>query len=345
MRGGCWGFDGVRPVAAFVWSRSRKVCIGAIAAAFVLAIGTLSGFWLSGAFAGKRHYWATSLSRTVDDGLLQGLQEAVARGEVGWLDVDPKFPVPAMAAGTNLIFYHVGGNCYIGSDCDRFPASAPTGDQWGDSERVIDLTEAETRKIVVADLIEIVRQADQLAPVGAIIGVHLDNVHRLDADGIAGVVNDYLRAVEAAREQGLLARHRPIGYIAKNNPQAFAQALDRRLLVAAPLYQINENATLSANGTLDDDSRLAQQIGRRYGIPVFLKTFGTDIGYAIDVAGDQVNVHVSPEMTRRMARLPHVSGAAWSADERRYRPTMFAQGSPVRPVLFPYRHRLAERPK
>src|SRR6185295_270921 len=40
-----------------------------------------------------KQYWATGLSRAVDSGLLQGLQDAVARGEVGWLDVNPEFPV------------------------------------------------------------------------------------------------------------------------------------------------------------------------------------------------------------------------------------------------------------
>jgi hypothetical protein len=130
-----------------------------------------------------------------------------------------------------------------------------------------------------------------------------------------------------------------IGYIAKNNPDAFREALDHRLLAAAPLYQINENATLSRDGMLDDDSRVAQQTGRRYGIPVFLKTFGTDVAYTIEQ--NQVTVHVSQEMTRRMAQLPYIFGAAWSPDEARYQPTLFGQGSPVRPVRFPYPSRLA----
>jgi len=30
-----------------------------------------------------------------------------------------------------------------------------------------------------------------------------------------------------------------------------------------------------------------------------------------------------------MAQLPDISGAAWSADEGRYHPTIFVQGSPV----------------
>ena len=246
-------------------------------------IGALFVFWLMGPTGeSKRQYWATSLSPTVDKGLLQGLREAVARGEVGWLDVDPKFPVPAMTPGINLILYHVGGNCYIGADCDRFPSSEPTGDRWGDKERTIDLNDPQTRKIVVADLIGIVRQGDELAPMGSIVGVHLDNVHRLDADGLARMFNDYLQAVEAARHQGLISRTRAVGYIAKNNPEAFREALDQRLLAAAPLYQINENATLSRDGVLDDDLRVAQQTGRRYGIPVFLKTFGTDVAYTIE---------------------------------------------------------------
>jgi len=72
---------------------------------------------------------------------------------------------------------------------------------------------------------------------------------------------------------------------------------------------------LSRDGTLDGDSRIAQKIGRRYGIPVFLKTFGTDVAYAIEQSGSRVNVYVSQDMTRRMAQMPNVSGAAWSPDD------------------------------
>jgi hypothetical protein len=54
-----------------------------------------------------------------------------------------------------------------------------------------------------------------------------------------------------------------------------------------------------------------------------------------------VNVYVSQDMTRRIAQMPNVSGAAWSPDEARYQPTLFAQGSPARPVLFAYGNRLA----
>ena len=278
----------------------------------------------------SKQYWATSLSDNVDSGLLQGLRDAVAQKEVGWLDVDPKSPVPAVAPGTNLIFYHVGGNCYIGSDCDRFPSSKPTGDRWGNEEREIDLNDAETRRIVIADLVKIIRQADELAPNGATVGVHLDNVHKLDANGLARVFNEYLQAVTAAKEQGLISKARTVGYIAKNNPEGFKKALDEKLLRTVPLYQINENATLSRGGALDKSSRVAQDIGRVYRIPVFLKTFGTDVAYTIEQDGKSVDVHVSEDMTRQMARMPNISGAAWSVDEARYQPTLFAQGAAVR---------------
>ena len=327
----------------FTLSRSWKILIGGIGAVAALAIGTLAIFCLMGPFGeAKKQYWATSLSSTVEGALLQGLQEAVARGEVGWLDVDPKFPVPAMTAGVNLILYHVGGNCYIGSDCDRFPASQPTGDRWGGSERTLDLNDPQTRKLVVADLIEIVQQGVKLAPEGSIVGVHLDNVHKLDADGLAKMFNDYLQAVAAAKEQGLISKTRTVGYVAKNNAEAFRKALAQQLLSAAPLYQINENAMLSQDGELDDDSRVAQDIGRRYGIPVFLKTFGTDVAYTTKQDGDEVDVFVSQDMTKRMAQLPNIAGAAWSPNERRYQPTLFAQGSAVRPALFPYGSRLGK---
>src|SRR6202011_4438415 len=90
----------------------------------------------------RKQYWATSLSGAVHDTVLQGLYDAVTRGEVGWLDVDWQNGIPKMRRGINLILYHVGGNCYTGSDCDRFPSSEPTGDRWGKTERMIDLTDA-----------------------------------------------------------------------------------------------------------------------------------------------------------------------------------------------------------
>ncbi len=304
-------------------------------------LGTLPVFWSGGAFAqAKKHYWATSLSGTVDSNILQGLQDAVARGEQGWLDVSRRASDAARAPGINLILYHVGGNCRIGNDCSRFPATQPTRDGWSDSERAVDLTDPQVRTIVVADLLRIVQNADQIAPPGATVGVHLDNVHRLDADGLAKIFNEYLHAVEAARQQGLISKGRAVGYIAKNNPAAFARALEERSLEALPLYQINENATLSPDGALDRASRIAQQNGRRYGIPVFLKTFGTDVAHTVDQTGAPTRVYVSPEMTRQMAQLPDISGAAWSPDERRYQPTLFAQGAAVEGPL-PYRSRTA----
>ena len=278
----------------------------------------------------KKQYWATSLSRAVNRGFLQGLQDAVARGEVGWLDVDVEFPVANMTPGTNLILYHVGGNCYTGSDCDRFPSSKPTGDRWGNDEREIDLTDPQTRKIVVADMINIVRRADERAPAGATVGVHLDNVHRLDAGRLALLFNEYLAAVETARQQGLISKTRTVGYVAKNNPEGFKGALDLKLLKTPPLYQINENATLNQEGTLDESSRVAQDLGRRYNVPVFLKTFGTDVAYTIERDGKRVDINVTQDMTRRMAEMPNISGAAWSSDEAHYQPTLFAQGAPVK---------------
>jgi hypothetical protein len=277
----------------------------------------------------KKQYWATSLTRSVDNGLLQGLYKAVARGEVGWLDVDAAKSIPRLEPGINLILYHVGGNCYIGEDCERFPASEPTNDRWDEGERTIDLNDAAARKIVIEDLVALVKKADAVAPAHAIVGVHLDNVHRLGAQGLADVFNDFLKAVEAARQRGLVSSARVVGYVAKNNPVGFKQALERRLLDARPLYQINENAKLSQDGTLDRDSRIARQIGRQYCLPVFLKTFGSDVAYATEQDGDEVKIYVSKEMTRRMAQLPDISGAAWSADEGRYQPTIFVQGSPV----------------
>ena len=318
--------------------RLDRIC--GLALLCLLMFGWMSITWqMFASKHAKKHYWATSLGRTVDDGVLQGLQQAVDRGEVGWLDVDPKFPVPVVTGRVNLILYHVGGNCYIGRDCARFPQSAPTGDQWGNKERTLDLKDARTRKIVVDDLVGIVQIGDRLASPGAIVGVHIDNVHKLDADSLAALFNAYVLAVEAAKAQGLVTKSRATGYIAKNNPDAVWAALDQGLLIAAPLYQINENAVLDQDGQLDAASRVAQRIGRRYGIPVFLKTFGTDVAYAVTRDDGTTTIMVSPDMTRRMAARPNIAGAAWSPDEASYRPVLFEHGASVPPVLFRYRDR------
>lgn len=298
------------------------------AAEIVLAVALL----LLGCAAGitadsKKQYWATSLAGAVDEGILQGLYAAAERGETGWLDIDPKNPIPPLRPGINLIFYHVGGNCYIGDDCDRFPASEPTGDRWSDSERAIDLGRPATRDIVVQDLLEMIERADEIAPEGAVIGVHLDNVHRLAAPGLAGMFNEFLAAVEAARLQGRISRSRRVGYVAKNNPEGFLRALELQLLETLPLYQINENASLNQAGALDGSSRIAQEMGRRCGFPVFLKAFGSDLAYTVE-PGDE-RILVSEQMAREMAQLPDISGVAWSADEARYHPSLFVQGAPV----------------
>ncbi len=174
---------------------------------------------------GKKQYWATSLSSTVNTGVLQGLREAVARGEVGWLDVNPEYPVPPATQGMNLVFYHVGGNCYAGRDCARFPASKPVEGRWGDNEREIDLNDAKVRKVVVEDMVALVRQADERAPAGATVGVHLDNLHRLDAAALARIFNEYFQAVETARQQGVISQARAVGYVAKNNPEGIQAGL------------------------------------------------------------------------------------------------------------------------
>jgi hypothetical protein len=298
--------------------------------ATALGVAVLLMNWPSAASAElKYQYWATSLSGEVDPAVLRGFYEAVDRGEIGWLDVDAQNPLPRLRPAINLILYHVGGNCYIGSDCDRFPSSEPTGDQWGNSERVIDLNEPATRKIVVEDIVVLMQHADETTPPGAIIGMHLDNVHRLDARGLAEFLNAFLKAIDAARREARISSTRDIGYVAKNNPAGFKQALDMGLLDAIPLFQINENARLSEDGTLDPDSRIAQQIGEQYQIPVFLKTFGSDVAYKVEEDGVHMNFYVSQDMARRMAELPNVAGVAWSADEASYHPTLFVQGSPA----------------
>jgi hypothetical protein len=308
---------------------SRRIYAGALAICFLLM-----SLLPSTSAELRKQYWATSLSGSVDDVLLRGLYDAVARGEVGWLDVDPKPPFPALEPGINLILYHVGGYCYIGNDCNRFPSSEPTGDRWGDTERALDLDDPATREIVIKDLITLIERADEVAPAGSIIGVHLDNIHRLTPQGVANIFNEFLMEVEVAREQGLISKTRKVGYVAKNNPRAFKQALDQKLLDVPPLYQINENARLNQDGILDNASRIAQEIGRRCSIPIFLKAFGSDVAYMIEQNGNKVNVDVSREMVQQMAKMPNISGVAWSADEGSYHPTLFAQGSPVPQVPF-----------
>jgi hypothetical protein len=319
--------------------------IGSLALLIGVAAAALPKFWpfdLKKPWFGtgdlKKQYWATSLTRTVEPSLLDGLREALARGETGWLDIDPKFPVPPIAPGTNLIFYHVGGNCYVGADCARFSKSEQINGLWSEEEQKIDLSDEMNRKIVIADLVQILQHADQVAPKGSVIGVHVDNLHRVEPVLLAQIFNELSSAVDAAKRQGLIAKERVTGYIAKNNPSGFINALDAKLLEAPPFYVINENATLDENGVLDDNSRDAQELGERYGIPVFLKTFGSDIAYTIERAGQETDVFVSPDMTRKMTELPNISGAAWSIDEERYHPMYFFQGSPVRQAQIPASH-------
>jgi len=294
----------------------------------LLLISSVKG----GPESAKKQYWATSLSAIVDEAILVGLREAVARGEVGWLDNDLNYPTPPLEPGINLILYHVGGNCYIGSDCRRFPSSKPTGDRWDDAERMIDLEDPAARKIVIADLVKIVEQGDRIAPNGSIVGVHVDNVHMLGAAGLATVFNEFLLEVETARQQGRISKTRRVGYVAKNSPRGFREALDQKLLDAPPLYVINENARLNQNGILNSASRTAQEIGRRCDIPIFLKTFGSDVAFTIEQNGIDRDVPVSKEMARQMAQMPNISGVAWSVDESSYHPILFVQGSPVQEV-------------
>jgi hypothetical protein len=102
------------------------------------------------------------------------------------------------------------------------------------------------------------------------------------------------------------------------------------LLDALPLYLINENARLNQDGVLNGASRVAQEIGRRCNVPVFLMTFGSDVAFTIEQNGRDTDVAVSKDMARQMAQMPNVSGVAWSVDESSYHPTLFVQGSPVR---------------
>lgn len=277
----------------------------------------------------RKQYWVTSLSGDVDRTLLQGLEDAVARGEVGWLDVNPKSAASVVTEGTNLILYHVGGNCYIGNDCARFPASKALQGRWADEEREIDLTDPDVRKIIVDDMVGLVKHADQRAPSGAIVGVHLDNIYRLDADALARLFNEYLQAVDTARRDGLISSGRAVGYVAKNNPEGFREALDKRLLRTPPLYLINENALLGEKGEFDESTGIAQALARSHNIPVFLMTFGSDIAYVIERDGKSEDVHVSQDMARQMAQRRNITGVAWSTDESRYHPTLFVQGVPI----------------
>jgi hypothetical protein len=309
----------------------RHIFFAGIAVTLAIELSLTSA--LNGAPVGaKKQYWATSLSGIVDETILLGLREAVVRGEIGWLDIDLNYPIPRLGPGINLILYHVGGNCYINNDCRRFPSSKPTGDRWEDAERMIDLGDTAARKIVIADLVRMVERGDRIAPVGSIVGVHVDNVHRLSATGLATVFNEFLMEVEIARQQGRISKARKVGYVAKNNPRAFSEALDRKLLDALPLYLINENARLHQDGLLNGASRVAQELGRRCNIPVFLMAFGSDVAFTIEQKGRHTDVAVSKDMALQMAQMPDVSGVAWSADESSYHPALFVQGSPVREI-------------
>src|SRR5262245_56905220 len=123
----------------------RRTAVTGAVMAGALLIGSLAG----SAAEPRKQYWATSLSGTVAAGLLQGLYKAVARGETGWLDVDPKNPIPPLKPGINLILDHVGGNCYVGVDCGRFTSCELTGERWFDSKRATNRNDPATRRVVI----------------------------------------------------------------------------------------------------------------------------------------------------------------------------------------------------
>ena len=63
------------------------------------------------------------------------------------------------------------------------------------------------------------RYGDEVAPAGSIVGVHLDNVHKVSPQGLADIFNEFLAAVETARQEGRISKNRKVGYVAKNVPQ------------------------------------------------------------------------------------------------------------------------------
>ena len=279
----------------------------------------------------KKQYWATSLARTVDDEVLAGLYEAVARGEVGWLDVDPKFPIPRLTRGINLILYHVGGNCYIGDDCARFPASRPTGDRWGGSERSLDLTDPAVRKVLIEDLVAIVRRGDDIAPEGSIVGIHLDNVHKLDAQGLADMFNEFLAAVEVAREQGRISED-PQGRLHREEYSQPLQPGDRRRPAqrAAALSDQRECPPEREGGPRPAlaDRRRARAALQHPGVP-------QDVRIGCRVRAGWRRSAVSRKRWRGRWRSFRTSRASPGRPMKSsYRPTLFAQGAPVRDVPF-----------
>jgi len=73
---------------------------------------------------------------------------------------------------------------------------------------------------------------------------------------------------------------------------------------------------LSDDGVLNSASRLAQEIGRQYCIPVFLKTFGSDEAYTIGQDDDQQTVlRIGGYDAADGAASRNISGVAWSIDE------------------------------
>ena len=131
-----------------------------------LAVGALLVLWPADpAGEPKYQYWATSLAGAVDDGLLRGLYQAVARGEVGWLDVDPKHPLPRLDARDqcdplSCRWKLLHRQRLRPISCFR----ADRGSMGRHRSASIDLNDPATRKIVIEDLVAIVQQADGSTP-------------------------------------------------------------------------------------------------------------------------------------------------------------------------------------
>ena len=62
-----------------------------------------------------------------------------------------------------------------------------------------------------------------------------------------------------------------------------------------PLDGVLHEPPFIVDGTLDRASRIVQQIRRQYCIPVFVKTFGSDVACATEQDGDEVRVFVVEE--------------------------------------------------
>jgi len=156
------GLDARRKAGARQFARKSASALVGVA----LAIGRVVDASADSAAAEpKKQYWARACPARWTTRFCRVSMTPSRMARSAGLESIPDCRSPLKAGINLLILYHVGGNCYDGADCDRFPSSEATGDSLGQGA-LIHLEDPATRTIVVDDLVARCSKGDELAPEG-----------------------------------------------------------------------------------------------------------------------------------------------------------------------------------